>query len=108
MMRAAKMPPWFWTLATGFLLLMAATAAGCDRRAGTTDDCRAILDRLIQLELSESGYRDPVVIARWISELTQKLAPELPRCQGKKVPDDLRACLSVAQTPEEIAHRCLK
>ncbi|MEA2697422.1 MAG: hypothetical protein QOI66_1693 [Myxococcales bacterium] len=94
-----------------FLLTAAVTGlavSGCHRRAATKDDCRDVLDRLIQLELTESGFRDPTLAARWTSELHRQLAPQLDRCLGKRVPTDLRICLSVARTPEEIAHRCLK
>ncbi|HEX3695152.1 MAG TPA: hypothetical protein VH374_07155 [Polyangia bacterium] len=82
--------------------------AGCRRRAATTDDCRAVLDRLVHLELAESGFRDPVLATRWTRELGRKLTPQLEGCVGKRVPIDLPACLAAARTPEEIAHRCLK
>ena len=90
------------------LAAVAILAPGCRGRPAGADDCRAILDRLIQIELAESGFRDPVLAGRWQRNLEQQLAPQLPGCQGKRVPPDLRACLRQARTQEEITHRCLR
>ena len=83
-------------------------APGCRGRTATADDCRAILDRLIQIELAESGFHDPVLAERWQSNLERQLAPQFAGCQGKRVPADLRTCLAQARTQEEITHRCLR
>ena len=66
-----------------------------------------MLNRLIDLELVESGYRDPALRARWLQNLERRFAPDLARCRNQKVRDDLHACLASARTPEEIVHRCL-
>jgi len=89
-------------------LLACAALAGCHKRPATRDDCLAVIDRLVELELVESGFRDPVVQRRWTDELRQRLAPHLARCEGRRVPDDLRACLPTARTAEEVEHRCLR
>lgn len=89
-------------------LAFIASVSGCRGRAATTDDCRAIVDRLIQIELAESGFRDPVLTERWQRTLHQQLDPLLDGCQGKRVPPDLRTCLLGAKTQEEITHRCLR
>jgi len=81
---------------------------GCHKRPATRDDCLAVIDRLVALELVESGFRDPVVQGRWTEELRQRLAPHLGRCQGRRVPEDLRPCLASARTAEEVEHRCLR
>ena len=88
-----------------FILVFA--APGCRRHAASADDCNDVLNRLIDLELVESGYRDPVLRARWQVDLGRRFAPELARCRNQKVRDDLHACLSTARTAEEIVHRCL-
>ncbi len=67
-----------------------------------------MIDRLVALELAESGFRDPVVQRRWTEELHGRLAPHLSRCEGRRVPDGMRACLATARTAEEIEHRCLR
>lgn len=92
------------------LALVGALAAftGCHKRPATRDDCVAVIDRLVALELIESGFRDPVVQRRWTDELRQRLAPHVARCEGRRVPDGLRACLPTARNAEEVEHRCLR
>jgi hypothetical protein len=71
-------------------------------------DCQALLDRLIDVELSESGYRDPVLRARSRENLGRRFSADLERCKGLMVPGDLHACLSKARTSEDIVHHCLE
>jgi hypothetical protein len=94
----------------GLFILVAASLSlcACHRHAASIEDCHAVLDRLIDLELSESGYRDPILRARWQQDLARRFAPDLERCRGLTVLDDLRACLASARTPEEVTHRCLE
>lgn len=86
----------------------AAAVGGCHRHIASSGDCRAILDRLVEMELRESGYRDPTLAPRWQQELARRFEADLRRCQTLRVRDDLSGCLRVAQSPEEIAHHCLK
>lgn len=90
------------------LVVLLGSLAGCHKRPATHDDCVAVIDRLVELELAESGFRDPVVQRRWTGELRQRLAPHLSRCEGRRVPDGLRACLPTARNAEEVEHRCLR
>ncbi|HVR64925.1 MAG TPA: hypothetical protein VMU50_23670 [Polyangia bacterium] len=90
------------------LVTAALALSGCRGRPASAEDCRAILDRLIEIELAESGFRDPVLAQRWRRTLQQQLAPQLGGCQRKRVPPELRACLAEARTQEEITHRCLR
>lgn len=94
----------------GFAVLLSAPAivGGCNRHVATAADCRAILDRLVELELKESGYRDPALAPRWEQELAARFEADLRRCQTLRVRDDFSSCLKAAENPEEIAHRCLK
>lgn len=82
--------------------------AGCHRHRASAEDCRAVLDRLVDLELKESGYRDPALAPRWQRELAGRFEADLRRCQTLRVYDGLSRCLRAAENPEEIAHRCLK
>jgi hypothetical protein len=99
----SREPPWTLTVlaALGFL-------AGCHRHTATAVDCRAILDRLVELELAESGFHDPALVPRWQSELARRFDDDLHRCRTIRVGDDLAACLRAARDPEEIAHRCVR
>ncbi|MGA7744465.1 MAG: hypothetical protein WBP56_22325 [Polyangia bacterium] len=90
------------------LIVVVAVASSCHRRPASEEDCKNVLNRLIELELNESGYRDAVLRARWQQELGHRFAPDLKRCRGLEVRNDLHACLATAQSSEEITHRCLK
>jgi hypothetical protein len=79
---------------------------GCGRHRATHADCAAVLDRLVELELTESGYRDPIVRARWQADLQSRFSTDLGRCRGLMVRDDLARCLSTARNAEDIAHGC--
>jgi protein TonB len=87
-------------------LLLLVAAAGCKRHPASATECEAILQRLIELELSESGYHDPVLRARWQQDLLHRFASDLDRCRGLEVPNSLRACLAGAHHSEDIVHRC--
>jgi hypothetical protein len=89
------------------IVMFVLVVSGCRRHAATNEDCGDVLNRLIDLELVESGYRDPALRARWQQNLERRFAPDLARCRSQNVRDDLRACLARARTPEEIVHRCL-
>ncbi|HVV16206.1 MAG TPA: hypothetical protein VHH90_03310 [Polyangia bacterium] len=88
--------------------VVAAMAAGCHRHVATPADCRAILDRLVEMELVESGFRDPALLPRWQGDLARRFDDDLRRCRALRVPDDLTTCLRTAQNPEQIAHRCVQ
>lgn len=90
------------------LVVAIAAVSGCRRHPASEIDCQQVLNRLIELELNESGYRDAVLRARWQRELEHRFAPELKRCRGLEVRNNLRACLATAQSSEEITHRCLE
>jgi hypothetical protein len=90
------------------LALALAASSGCNRHRAAPADCIAVLDRLVDLELTESGYRDPVVRARWQANLRRRLAPDIEQCRGMSVPNDLISCLSTTKGAEDLTHRCLK
>jgi hypothetical protein len=93
-----------------FLLLVVLVVGeflGCNRHPASADECEAILHRLIDLELSESGYRDPVLRTRWQQDLVRRFAPDLDRCRGRELRSSIRACIATARSSEEIVHRCL-
>jgi hypothetical protein len=74
----------------------------------TAAECAEIFDRIVDLELKEMGYSDPVLAARKREQLAALLAPELVRCEGLRMPRAALACVRRAATAEEITHRCLK
>jgi len=88
--------------------LLALGAGGCHRHMASPADCRAILDRLVEMELTESGFHDPALVPRWQNELAGRFDADLRRCRAIRVRDDLAACLRAAQNPEQVAHRCVQ
>lgn len=88
------------------LLVAALLIAGCDSRRASREDCTAILERIVDLELEARGYRDPVLAARRRSELRDKLADELSACEGRRMPAAALDCVERATTSGEVSH-CL-
>ncbi len=83
-------------------------AAGCSTSRATPEQCDQIFARIVDLELAEMGYADPVLAERKKTELRATLAPELRRCPGRRLAAGALDCVKRAATAEEISHRCLK
>lgn len=66
-----------------------------------------ILGRIIELELHELGFRDPVLAQRRTAEAERLLGPDLRRCVGVPVRDQALECVRRSRNVEEISHRCL-
>jgi hypothetical protein len=95
--------------ATGFALLCTLFGVlGCRSTRATADDCARILDKIVELELHERGFRDPVLLRRKRDELHRRLGSELIECEGKLMRADAIGCLQHAKTTEEISHECLR
>ena len=84
-------------LVLGLLVLL---GASCHRRRATPADCQQILDRIIELELSERGFRDPALAARKQRELRSKLSGEIEACQGRLLSTRALACVRSAGSTE--------
>jgi len=94
--------------ATGSLTAALAALLGCEREPATAADCRALLDRIVALELAEQGFRDPVLTQRKQEGFARSLADELSRCEGLTLPPGARACVAEASSSEHISHTCLR
>ena len=88
------------------MLLGLLLAAGCGGRRATREDCVSILDRLVDLELEERGFRDPALTARRRAEAERTHAADLAACEGKRMPRSAMACVRAATSSEELSHRC--
>jgi hypothetical protein len=95
-------------IVTSAVLAGLAALGGCHRHTASAADCRAVLDRLVALELAEQGFRDPALVPRWQAELARRFEDDLHRCRAIRVGDDLEVCLRAARNPEEIAHHCVR
>jgi hypothetical protein len=81
--------------------------SGCHQHRATAEDCHAVLDRLVEIELNASGYRDPILHVRWRDEIERRFSADVDRCRGRKIRDDFRSCLKTVKTSEQVAQRCL-
>ena len=89
-------------------LSLSLLAAGCSPHRATDADCAEILDRIVEIELAERGFRDPALVELKKEELHRVLGPDLSQCEGRALPSGALACVRAAQSVEEITHRCLK
>lgn len=87
---------------------LALLVTACNAAPATEAECAQILDRIVELELRESGYNDAVLIARRQAELRAKLALELKGCVGRRLPKRALECVRRADSAEAISHRCLR
>ena len=87
---------------------LALGAASCRRERATAAQCERILDRIVELELGERGFRDAALARRKKVELRARLGPELRRCQGRLIHREALDCIEQAKNTEEIGHRCLR
>jgi hypothetical protein len=92
-------------LATALTTLL---GCGCEREAATAGDCRALLDRIVAIELAEQGFRDPVLTKRKQDSFARSLADELARCEGLTLPPGARDCVAQASSSEQLSHSCLR
>jgi hypothetical protein len=90
------------------LVLALSSAVGCKRQRATLADCQEILDRLVELEMRERGFRDPVLLEHRRQELRRVLEPDVRECQGKPISSGALACVRNAPNPEQISHHCLR
>ena len=82
--------------------------SGCRGETARPEDCSRILDRLVEVELHELGFRDAVLAARKRVEIHRLLDVEIDRCVGGRMRRDALACVEKAMTAEEIIHGCLE
>ena len=85
------------------IVLVLASLSGCRRERAT-----AILDRIVDVELDEQGFRDPALLARKKLEMRRLLEGDLRRCTGRQLRHSALACVKAALTTEEISHVCLR
>jgi hypothetical protein len=97
-----------WRFITCSVVMVAVSVYGCERREASRADCEVIFERLITLELSEMGYRDPALTQRWIKRLRARYRAELDECVGRELPPGALQCLQEAKTAEVVSHDCLR
>ena len=100
-------------LAFFFAIFTFSGTQGCGHPA-TADECRIIVDRIVELELKAQNVTDPAEIARRRSTSlgmgdAAATAPNLIQdCVGRHVTDRAMACVRSARKADEITERCLR
>jgi hypothetical protein len=89
------------------LVVLGAVPVACRREHATAPVCGVVLDRIVELELAEQGFRDPALATQKKRELRTLLGPQLRSCVGRKMRHDALDCVAQARSTEEISHVCL-
>jgi len=96
-----------WRLLAAALALTGAASA-CGAKRASEGDCAKILDRIVEIELRERGFRDPALVERKKTSLRRLLAPELQECVGKRLHPSAILCIAQTASSEELSHDCLR
>lgn len=90
------------------ITLLTALLAGCGHPA-SEQECEAIIDRIIELELEKQNVKDPAQIEQRKVEARKARGAELmSRCKGRRVTDASIACIKSAKSYEQIDNVCLR
>jgi hypothetical protein len=89
-------------------ILCACMACGHPTQRTTTEICNRVLDKIVDIELREQGFKDPALLETYQKNMREKLQPEMNQCINRKVRTDVLQCLEKAQTAEAVSHRCLR
>jgi len=90
-------------LAVGFIAL---ALCGCGRKA-TREDCEAVVDKNVELQLKALGVTDPAIVSKRRDEMRASMRDDIEKCVGKRVTDSMLACVKTAETAEKI-DKCLR
>jgi hypothetical protein len=89
------------------LACLAVGMSGCHR--ATKQDCEQILDRIVELELSEQGIKDPELVQSRKQEIRKAKHDDLIRsCVGRRVSRSALDCIKRAKSSKQITDHCLQ
>ena len=80
--------------------------AGCGRKA-THEDCEAVVDKNVELQLKALGVVDPATVNKRRDEMRASMKDDIDKCVGKRVTDAMISCVKNAETTEKI-DKCLR
>lgn len=80
---------------------------GCTKEHATRAQCDTIFDRIVEIELRETGYRDQALLARRRAELRQRHRARIEACVGRPLRPGAMQCVVEAETTEALSHDCL-
>jgi hypothetical protein len=87
---------------------LAFCAQSCTRERATEQQCHAIFDRIVEIELEEMGFRDAALAARRTNELRARYQNAIRGCVGRDISANALTCVATAKTTEELSHKCLQ
>jgi hypothetical protein len=90
------------------VLLTTWSLCGCSAEAATLEQCRAIFDRLVTLELEEMGFRDGALVELTRAQLSARHQHEITQCVGRRLPPHAMSCVTAAKNAETVSHECLR
>jgi hypothetical protein len=79
----------------------------CTRERATEQQCHAIFDRIVEIELEEMGFRDVALAARHKAEMRARHQSAVRSCVGRFISSRAMPCVATANTTEELSHKCL-
>jgi hypothetical protein len=89
------------------LLALLFLCGACGRRA-THADCQLIVDRSVEVQMSELSQTDPKAIAKRKAEIRAELDDKINSCErDRRVTDKMMACVQSASTTSDL-QACLR
>jgi hypothetical protein len=79
---------------------------GCGRKA-TREDCDAVVDKNVELQLKALGVVDPSVVGKRRDEMRAAMREDIDKCIGKRVTDSMMSCVKGADSTDKI-DKCLR
>lgn len=89
-------------------LVLALALAGCSAPRASRAECERILERIVEIELIEQGYRDPVLLERKQDQARLSFSPDVESCIGRRMPENAMTCIEDAADTETLTHECLR
>jgi len=81
---------------------LALAAAGCGH-AASREECEAIFQRSVEIELRAQNVTDPKIVAERAAAVRAARGDELiEKCVGRRITDRAVACVRQANTPAEV------
>jgi hypothetical protein len=92
--------------AAAIVLFAALALTGCGRKA-TREDCDAVVDKNVELQLKALGVVEPGTVAKRRDEMRASMKDDIDKCVGKRVTDSMISCVKNAESTEKI-DKCLR
>jgi hypothetical protein len=92
--------------AAAIVLFAGLVLTGCGRKA-TREDCDAVVDKNVELQLKALGVVEPGTVQKRRDEMRASMKDDIDKCVGKRVTDSMISCVKSAESTEKI-DKCLR